>query len=97
MESTDKNKQPKSAESADYNVENPQELNVPKYNSTTETRNSNELPFIENLDNGPELDDDFRENSQTPADDKSLHGEGDKTDLGNGEPDDPEDEKIIRT
>lgn len=36
--------------SEDYDVEQPQELNIPKFNSSTEKRGSDELPAVENMD-----------------------------------------------
>lgn len=67
-----------------YNVEKPQDLAIPKFNSSTDNRSSHELPATENLNDQPETDADTRAND-TP-----------KTNLGNKRDDDEEErEKII--
>ncbi|WEK18253.1 MAG: hypothetical protein P0Y49_15790 [Candidatus Pedobacter colombiensis] len=37
--------------SKEYDIENPQNLNIPTYHSSTDYRSSKELPSVENLDN----------------------------------------------
>lgn len=79
MENRDKNKQPISAKSEDYDIENPQKLNLPKFNSTSENRESHKLPYVENADNTEQ----FIENDQKTIDDSALFGNSNDTDLGN--------------
>lgn len=71
--------------SPDYNPENTKDLNIPKYNSSTDRRDSTELPATENLN-----DELTEENEQKPVAPKSP-----KTNLGNGSDKDPESEKLI--
>lgn len=40
--------------SSEYNVEKTEDLNTPKFHSSTDRRNSKELPAIENLNDQPE-------------------------------------------
>jgi hypothetical protein len=54
-------------DSENYDVEKPQDLNVPKFNSSTDKRTSEETPATENLNDKKPLDQD----------------EGPDTDLGN--------------
>ena len=94
MEGNDKKQQPQSAANEEYDVNHPENLNTPKFNSTSEHRDTNELPGVENLnlENAPN-------EAQKPENDSSLRGTAPKTDLGNGQRDDDENEKekIIRT
>lgn len=71
-------KTPKPA-SEEYDVENPQNLNVPKFNSSTDKRESSEKPAVENM-NDQELVEDNR-----PPD----------TDLGNERDDHEDDKERI--
>lgn len=105
MENNEEHNKAQSADSKHYDPERPQDQNVPKYNSTTEHRNDNELPGIENLNHQNGLKDELREANNKDSDisqtksDESLFGEDTKTDLGGGQRDKDEDdkEKIIRT
>lgn len=94
MQEENKNTQKTSVESEDYSVENPQESTVPKFNSTKEYRQGNELPGVENLNQDQRQE----ESDPIPSDDRSLRGEGNKTNLGDGDrdKDEPEDEGLIR-
>ena len=67
-------------DSEKYDVEKPQDLNVPKFNSSTDRLTSQGTPATENL------------NDQEPVDQQ----EGPKTDLGNERDDNEDDrERII--
>ncbi len=72
-------KTPKPA-SEHYDVENPQNLNIPKFNSSTDKRESHERPAIENLN----------DQDQPLHDQRPPH-----TDLGNKRDDDEADEERI--
>lgn len=68
--------------SAAYDVEKTQDLNTPKYHSSTDRRSSHELPATENMNDQPE--------------DRTDHKDLPKTDLGNKRSEDEEQrEKII--
>jgi hypothetical protein len=41
-------------DSEEYNVEKPQDLNIPKFHSSTDYRNAGELPSVENLNDQSE-------------------------------------------
>jgi hypothetical protein len=105
MENKENKKNHKVTDSEEYNIEKPQELTQPQYNSTTKNRQGGELPAVENLNQTEglknELKDAKKDNNHpaTPINDESLHGGGPKTELGNGprDQDEDEDEKIIRT
>jgi hypothetical protein len=73
------NNKPKSAESKDYDVENPQELNIPKFNSTSEKRESHKLPYVENVDDTEQS----VGNDQQTMNDSALFGDTHETNLGN--------------
>ena len=81
----EKNKTPKPDSSA-YDVEKTEDLNVPKFNSTTQKRTAADLPADENMNN----------QSGEP---KDVHDDRlPDTNLGNSRDDDEaEKEKIIRT
>ncbi|TDQ11938.1 hypothetical protein [Pedobacter metabolipauper] len=79
------NKQTPKPESEDYNVEKPQDLNVPRFNSSTDKRTDAELPEIENLNDQPTDFEKERENGDLP-----------NTHLGNKrDEDEDEQERII--
>jgi len=92
-------------EDENYNPNTPQENNVPKHNSTTTSREGINLPAVENLNHEDGLDNDLKNAKKSdsapsaPKNDEALYGENTKTDLGNGQRDEDEDEneKIIRT
>ncbi|SDL81492.1 hypothetical protein SAMN04487898_12579 [Pedobacter sp. ok626] len=70
-----------------YNVEKTEDLTTPKYHSSTDRRNSNELPAIENLN------DQF----ENTLNETIMDEEVPKTNLGNKRKDDEKQrEKIIR-
>lgn len=57
--------------SARYNVEKPEQLNVPEYHSSTDRRKSHELPATENL------------NDQADQDNRASEHASPETNLGN--------------
>ena len=81
------NKHTPKPESDEYNVEETQDLNVPKYNSATDKRTGGELPAIENMNDQDE---------QVKPEDSNRSNMPD-ADLGNDRDEDEDDaEKIIR-
>jgi hypothetical protein len=104
MENQEEQNKPKVAVSEHYDPENPQNQNVPKYNSTTDRREGAGVPAIENLNHQDGLADDLKEATNEDSDesmtknDASLFGKPGQTDLGAGQrdEDEDEDEKIIR-
>ncbi|MES2457777.1 MAG: hypothetical protein V4594_19620 [Bacteroidota bacterium] len=73
--------------SEDYDVNQPQDLNKPKYNSTTEKRGSAELPAVENMNDQQQHIDTHQANDTS----------GPETDLGNDRAEnEKEKERIIR-
>lgn len=105
MENTKNSKQTEQTDNEQDKIENPQKSTQPTFNSTTSHRDSEALPAIENLNQKNELDDELKSAKNggnvpsAPKNDESLHGKNSKTDLGNGQrdQDEEEDEKIIRT
>ncbi|WP_442591575.1 hypothetical protein ACSBL2_10140 [Pedobacter sp. AW31-3R] len=105
MENKEEEKEPKSVDLQQHNIENPQTTTKPLYNSTTTERKAEKLPAIENLNHDEGLKDGLKEakedtnSSSAPKNDHSLHGDPSKTDLGNGKNNDDNDrhEEIIRT
>ncbi len=102
MENQDSNKKSKVTDSEHYDVNHPQNLNIPEYNSTSEKRAADKIPGVENLNHQDGLKDQLKkaepDDNQDPAskNDKSLFGEGSKTDLGNGNKTHKDEEGIIR-
>jgi len=104
MENQNNDNKPKVTDSEGYNIEKPQNETLPTYNSTTSHRESSSLPAVENLNHTEGLKDELKaakkDNSapSVPKNDGSLFGESRKTDLGNGQRDEDEDQKerIIR-
>ncbi|WP_256006360.1 MULTISPECIES: hypothetical protein [Pedobacter] len=84
---SDKNKTPQ-PDSEHYDLEHPENLAMPKFNSATEKREGSGLPQVENMnDEQRNIDTDGSHDTDLP-----------ETDLGNDRSDDEsEDEKIIRT
>jgi hypothetical protein len=73
--------------SKDYDVNNPQKLTIPRYSSTTENRDSGELPATENLNDLQKDKDNLKIDDTRTSD----------SDLGNKRADDEENkERIIR-
>lgn len=105
MKNEEEDNQAKVPGSEHYDPENPQNQNVPKFNSTTEHREGAELPAIENLNHQDGLEDKLKATKNEDSDNKvtetssALFGKDVKTDLGQGQRDDDEDEdeKIIST
>lgn len=105
MENKEDENRTKASDNQEYDTNNPQNLNIPKYNSTSAHRDGNELPAVENLNQIKGLKNELKGvnnddlDSGTPKNDESLYGENVKTDLGGGQRDEDEDEaeKIIRT
>ena len=81
------NKATPTPDSENYNVEKPQDLNIPKFNSATDKRSGGELPAIENMNDQQEkVEPEDSRRTNLPA-----------TDLGNDRSDDEkDDERIIR-
>jgi hypothetical protein len=92
MESTNMENSPKSANSEEYDVNHPQNLNTPVFNSSTDHRSTDELPGVENLDTQNQTEE------EVPQDPERLFGSAAQTDLGNGErtEEELEKEKIIK-
>ena len=105
MESNDKKNKPQSPDNEGYDINHPENLTTPSFNSTTEHRNTNTLPGVENLNQSKQSDEQIlnkkseNHDISSPVNDESLTGKRVKTDLGNGQRDDDEqeNEKIIRT
>lgn len=105
MENNEKKTVAKTPDSEHYDPENPQEQNLPKYNSTSAHRTSEALPAVENLNEIKDEKNQLKQSntndsaSSTPINDESLHGKRTSTDLGAGQREDDEDEneKIIST
>lgn len=105
MENHKEEQKDKAPDNEHYDVENPQNIAQPKFNSTSTHRGGAELPAVENLNQIKEEKTSNEEKKSTnsgsplPQNDESLHGKNTKTDLGGGQRDDDEDEdeKIIRT
>jgi hypothetical protein len=91
MESNEDNKSQKSANTEGYDVNHPQNLNKPVFNSTTDHRDTNGLPGVENLDNQ------LMDEKQAPQNIERLTGSSATTDLDNGErnDEDRDEERII--
>lgn len=68
---------------AGYNPESPKDLNMPKYHSISDRRDSKELPGTENL------------NDQVNEEQDQPLPKSPKTNLGNNKNKDPESEKLI--
>lgn len=105
MENEKDNKNPQTAVNKDYNPNKPEEITRPQYNSTSEKRDSGNLPSIENLDHQnndqhpPAPTENADRAPEKGINDESLFGKNTDTDLGAGkrDKDEDEDEKIIRT
>ena len=70
-----------------YSTDKPEDLTTPRYNSSTDRRNSDELPATENLNDHPQNEkDENRTNQDLP-----------KTDLGNDPSDDEKQRERIIT
>ena len=102
MENQENNKNSKVTDSEHYDINHPQNLNIPEYNSSSEKISSDKLPGVENLNHNDGLDDQLKEaesdkdqNSASKNDDP-LFGKDTKTDLGNGGKTDKDDEGLIR-
>lgn len=93
MESNDKKNSPQSPDSEEYDVNHPQNLNTPVFNSATDHRSTDNLPGVENMDTQN------LSKEEVPQDPERLFGSAAQTDLGNGERTEEkvEDEKIIKT
>jgi len=102
MENQNNHKNSKVTDSEHYDVNHPQNLNMPEYNSTSEKRGADKIPGVENLNHQDGLKDQLKEaepdGNQDPVskNDQSLFGEDSKTDLGNGDKTDKDDEGLIR-
>lgn len=98
-------KETKTTDNKQDKINHPQKSTKPSFNSTTEHRNSDQLPQVEDLNQELEKIGHKKGNKSTsnsvssPKNDNSLHGKNTKTDLGDGKPagNEKEKEKIIRT
>jgi hypothetical protein len=105
MLSREKKEDSKLPGSEDYDVNHPQNLTQPVFNSTSTDIGTDHLPGIENLNHNGGLKDSLKEskdNVNDPSDqvnEEPLFGDAPKTDLGNSssDDDDEEDEGLIRT
>jgi len=104
MENNKEDQKHKSPDNEHYDIENPQNLTQPEFNSSSTHRSGAELPAVENLNqiNEENTAEEEKKSSNTgstlPQNDESLHGKPSQTDLGGGQRDDDEDqdERIIR-
>ena len=102
MENQESSNNSKVTDSEHYDINNPQNLNIPEYNSTSEERSADKLPGVENLNHQDGLDDQLKEaetdkdQDSTSKNDNPLFGKDSKTDLGNGGKTDKDDEGLIR-
>ena len=103
MDNQDRKKDFKAPGNEDYDINRPQNLAKPAFNSASENRDNHAVPPIENLNQQNDEDDQLKQDTAHRTDqqglvnDESLHGNDHKTDLGNGEtPEDKDDEKLIR-
>lgn len=85
MQSNDNNKDENAPGSDEYDVNHPQNIQTPSFNSATEKRDTDELPGVENLNLSNNGD------QKKPEDGGSLFGPDADTDLGNSEK--PEEDK----
>lgn len=79
--------------SDEYNVERPQDLNIPEFNSTSESRASHELPAVEHLDEEHQSGDEEKNRSNMEQQKKMPP----KPDLGNKRDDDEEEHERLIT
>jgi hypothetical protein len=85
METNNNDNEENAPGSENYDVNHPQNITTPSFNSATEKRDTDDLPGVENLNlsnNGEQ---------QLPEDDQSLFGTDSDTDLGNSQK--PEEDK----
>lgn len=85
MESNDKNQEQNAPGGENYDVNHPQNIATPTFNSTTDGRDTDDLPGVENLNLSNNGD------QELPDNDQSLFGTDSKTDLGNSQK--PEEDK----
>lgn len=85
MESNGKNQEENAPGGENYDVNNPQNITTPTFNSTTDGRDTDDLPGVENLNLSNNGD------QELPENDQSLFGSDSKTDLGNSQK--PEEDK----
>lgn len=103
MDSQDKNKKFKTPDNEDYDINNPQNLTQPAFNSGADGGQNTTSPPVENLNQQNDENNQLGDATATKSHDNStlndepLHGNDQKTDLGNGKNrEDKEDEKLIR-
>lgn len=105
MENKREENKPVSPDNEAYDINHPQNISAPAFNSDTTHRESSGLPAVENLNQPADLNSDSHDinkediDASMPVNDGSFHGEALKTDLGSGQrgKEEDEDEKIIRT
>ncbi|MET1055628.1 MAG: hypothetical protein ABWY16_09995 [Pedobacter sp.] len=104
MEDQKEEQKGKAPDNEQYDVNNPQNLTQPQFNSTSTHREGAKVPAVENLNQNNDENNLKKEkesnNSETkePVNDDSLNGTGSQTDLGDGQRDEDEadKERIIR-
>jgi len=85
METNQSNNEEHAPGSDQYDVNHPQNITKPSFNSGTEKRDTDGLPGVENLNLSNNGD------QKLPEDDRSLFGTDSDTDLGNSQK--PEEDK----
>jgi hypothetical protein len=105
MENKNEEQKSKAPDNEEYDIDNPQNLTQPQFNSTTTHREDPGVPAVENLNQIKGLNTELKDAKEgdsdpsAPKNDEALYGNDTKTDLGAGQrdEDEDEDEKIIRT
>jgi hypothetical protein len=103
MENKNEDQKDKAPDNEHYDVNNPQNITQPQFNSTSTHREGAKLPAVENLNQtkeenkAPEDKNSFNTATDLPENDESLTGNSTGTDLGNGEREQEDDdtERII--
>jgi hypothetical protein len=85
METNENNEEQNGPGSENYDVNHPQNIATPTFNSSTQGRDTDDLPGVENLNLSNNGD------QKLPDNDESLFGPDSKTDLGNSQK--PEEDK----
>ncbi len=103
MKKEDQNKKAQKPENEGYDINHPQNLTKPSFNSVSENRHSGNKPSIENLNeennenNTEKPHPDAISESPAAINDDRLHGDRNNNDLSREEKDDDDDdEKLIR-
>jgi hypothetical protein len=102
MKNNNQNDKPKTPGNEDYDINHPQNITKPAFRSDSGSRDSSGVPGTENLNH--QIDDNDQLEAPTadatpasqPKNDERLFGGSDKTDLGNDDDDEKDNEKLIR-